>query len=264
MINLIKKCLFLHRFCITRNKKLFSNSINRKYYNILQIKENSSKEEIKEAYYKLVKLHHPDLKIHNQNVLFNSNNDIQFYEIRNAYEKLLSHLDRKENEKKINHSDYNVDDIIEVILNAGINTNKNNQDNCKKLETDTIFYPLYGIKMDKEDILNLKQIIKRINYKIYKRQKKSDEIRKQNEKINMNANNMNLDYLTLSIRKDEKPISNKLPDKDGTVITPISSIIFLRITKLITITGISIFFIINFGIYMGSAITIYVIYLALT
>jgi DnaJ-class molecular chaperone len=57
------------------------------YYSMLGVEKNAQEAEIKKAYYKLAKIHHPDL---------NKGNDTRFKEINEAYEVLSDPTKRKD------------------------------------------------------------------------------------------------------------------------------------------------------------------------
>lgn len=72
-----------------------SNNHNESPYDVLQVKANASKDEIKAAFRTLAKLHHPDLK--RRSLLFNDNTDEDddyhdntMARLVNAYESLMS------------------------------------------------------------------------------------------------------------------------------------------------------------------------------
>ena len=81
MFNLLKNLStsqrIRYRFIYTTNKKF--GSTNKNYYDVLGINSNSSKKEIKEAFYKLAKIYHPDI---------NKGAEEKFKEINQAYEVL--------------------------------------------------------------------------------------------------------------------------------------------------------------------------------
>jgi len=278
MIKILEKCLIskvqsphvLKCYKVSYKNYSHSHSHVLKYCNILKVRENSSKEEIKEAYYKLVKLHHPDRQslIKRENFDLNKTNhkEISFLEIQHAYEELLNLTQDKDKGSHVIPNDHEnkIDEIIEDIIYAGISTKSDmKKDLRKNLQPDTIFYPLYGIKLDKEDLRSLKNIVKRINHKNYLKKIKREEIKKQNEKMNINIYNLNKDGIN-NVEKNYQSEGLVLREEACINTIPLSSEIFLKITKIITLTGISYFFLIHFGIYVGTGISLYVIYLAIT
>lgn len=86
--------------------------MNKDYYDILEINNNASKDEIKKAYHKLALKYHPDKNS-------DSNAEEKFKEISNAYDKLYNN-----NNENINNSHFdifqnafNTNDIFSNIFN---------------------------------------------------------------------------------------------------------------------------------------------------
>lgn len=85
-VNNLRKSDFL------RNVRLFHISVktlNKDYYEVLNVKRNSSRQEIKTAYYKLSKMYHPDV---------NKEEDakVKFREIQDAYDVLGNESTKQE------------------------------------------------------------------------------------------------------------------------------------------------------------------------
>jgi len=76
--------VFTSKRCINTSTAL---GMAKNYYNILGIPENSNQKQIKDAYYKLAMIHHPDKNqgIHTQ----------RFREIKEAYDVLSNDSSRK-------------------------------------------------------------------------------------------------------------------------------------------------------------------------
>ena len=66
---------------------------NKTYYEILDIPQKASSDEIKKAYYSLCKIYHPDI---------NPKTADKFKEINEAYENLIDPYKRKEYDRKLN------------------------------------------------------------------------------------------------------------------------------------------------------------------
>lgn len=62
------------------------------FYDILQVKQSATKEEIKQSYYKLAKIYHPDKNTNS----INNNFHEKFISIKNAYDVLSNDIKRKE------------------------------------------------------------------------------------------------------------------------------------------------------------------------
>ena len=69
------------------------------YYKVLNIEKNSTKQNIKQAYYKLSKVYHPD--INNE-----SEAETKFKEIQEAYDILGDESRKNEYDQSINQSHY--------------------------------------------------------------------------------------------------------------------------------------------------------------
>jgi len=83
------------------------------YYNILEVNENSTADEIKKSYRKLSKQYHPDV---------NPEGGEKFKEIAEAYEILSDESKRKKYDQQKNNSfngDINLDDLFDQFFNGG-------------------------------------------------------------------------------------------------------------------------------------------------
>lgn len=98
-------------------------------YRILEIKPNSTENEIKKAYHKLAKIYHPDK---NKNLDANE----KFQKIFSAYEILKNDKSRFEYQKMNQTEKLSFVEILEKIINNKLNINELNK---------------YGIKIDKSD-----------------------------------------------------------------------------------------------------------------
>lgn len=149
-------------------------------YKILGVDTHSSKEEIKLAYYKLAKLHHPDSK---------NPNKINFLKIQQAYEEIM-----KENNfgQDITYSTKQVDLANEIVTNIyksnfirKQNTQKHEESELKKLKI--LFFPYKGIKLDENDINIIKYYKNLYAYKAAKKELKRQKIKRENEELNINS-----------------------------------------------------------------------------
>lgn len=87
------------------------------YYEILQINNNATNQEIKEAYFRLAKKYHPDR---------NKNQDSKrrFAEIRQAYEILSDPLERRDYNNNNNIKENNVKNN-NIVINTSIEITEN-------------------------------------------------------------------------------------------------------------------------------------------
>ncbi len=102
-------------------------------YDILELEPNASKTDIKKAYYKLVKIYHPDKT--------NYDSSERFRKIQTAYEILMNDDARQEYHKMNDVERYNFIEILEKIINENINI-----DEFKK----------FGIVLEQSDINYIK------------------------------------------------------------------------------------------------------------
>jgi curved DNA-binding protein CbpA len=102
-------------------------------YDILELEPNASKTDIKKAYYKLVKIYHPDKT--------NYDSSERFRKIQTAYEILMNDDARQEYHKMNDIERYNFTEILEKIINENINI-----DEFKK----------FGIVLEQSDINYIK------------------------------------------------------------------------------------------------------------
>lgn len=75
------------------------NSLNKDYYAVLKIEKNSTKQNIKQAYYKLSKQHHPDINDE-------PNAEAKFKEIQEAYHVLGDETRKNEYDRSLSHGFY--------------------------------------------------------------------------------------------------------------------------------------------------------------
>jgi len=118
------------------------------YYTILEIKKNASSDEIKSAYRKLAKEHHPDKT---------GGDDTRFKQINEAYETLKDpakrqQYDNPQQSRQYNYSTQNMNDIYEAFFGSRRAMRKN---------ADIAI----SVRIDLEDVLNGKDIIGR--YKLH-------------------------------------------------------------------------------------------------
>jgi curved DNA-binding protein CbpA len=102
-------------------------------YDILELEPNASKTNIKKAYYKLVKIYHPDKT--------NYDSSERFRKIQTAYDILMNDDARQEYHKMNDNERYNFTEILEKIINENINI-----DEFKK----------FGIVLEQSDINYIK------------------------------------------------------------------------------------------------------------
>ena len=116
-------------------------------YDILEIKPNATKIEIKKAYIKLAKLYHPDKNI-------NKDSTEKFKTIQSAYEILINDASRLEYQR-LDHKDrYNFNSLFNKILNNNLDISEfmNYGINISKIDLDYIknnfinFYKNLNIK----------------------------------------------------------------------------------------------------------------------
>jgi len=109
-------------------------------YQILNIQHNSDTSEIKKAYIKLAKLHHPDKN--------KSKNNIKFQEINYAYNILIN----KETRDKYNLMNTNTKSKFYTFINEIINSNVTND-----------FLNTFKINIHKNYILNVNEYLEKFN-----------------------------------------------------------------------------------------------------
>ncbi len=154
------------------NFKLFSQKSN---YEVLGLEINKcpTKEEIKDAYYKLAKIYHPDSKIISNNFnLVNKNlNNLSFQKIQAAYQELIKHNEIIESKNNNTNNSFQSRDIDVIISKIFKNQNKNDFENnftFKKENFNTankLFYsPFSNNNLDEIDFKMIKYKIRRIKY----------------------------------------------------------------------------------------------------
>lgn len=193
----INKRLFLKGF-----KNFSHNNIH--YYELLKIPRNSTREEIKEAYYRLAKEYHPDshkTKKHCSKDKFEESEhvEVQFYEITRAYEKLIQ---EKEKENNFSKDRSEIDELISQILNNTNRLNSKDRKNKNKnipSNAEYVFYPYHnGIKLDNFDIYQIKKHLQIAEVKRRKRAKKKEMIEYQNSNVNINFRTKDNNFVNLS------------------------------------------------------------------
>jgi curved DNA-binding protein CbpA len=102
-------------------------------YDILELEPNASKDEIKKAYIKLVKIYHPDKSGYDSSE--------RFRKIQTAYDILMNDNARQEYHKMNDNERYNFFEILEKIINENVNI-----DEFKK----------YGVNLNQSDINHIK------------------------------------------------------------------------------------------------------------
>ena len=160
-------------------KKKLSTVIQANYYEVLGLKPNASKEEIKKAYYKMAKLYHPDVKVNNNNTKFNHG---KFKEMTNAYNILSNEKNRIDydiNFKKSGYDRYNRD-FYTHRQNYSHNYNRNHEtrkenyykynnynneyNNNKNNSNDKFFY-CYHIDPYTREYIRVKVFYNDVNYR---------------------------------------------------------------------------------------------------
>ena len=109
-------------------------------YNILNIKQDANITEIKKAYMKLAKIHHPDKN--------KDKNNVKFQEINYAY----NILNNKESREKYNLMNSNTKSKFYTFINEIINSNITND-----------FLDKFKINIDKQYILNINEYLEKFN-----------------------------------------------------------------------------------------------------
>ena len=136
-------------------------------YEILELDMPSSEIEIKKAYFRLVKLNHPD-----KNKSIDANE--KFQKIQSAYEILINEKSRNEYLKMPDEEKHSFIEILDKIINDNINFNDLIK-YCNNLDTTDINYIQYNFidflkKINVEEVLNMvkgffpKKKITSINY----------------------------------------------------------------------------------------------------
>lgn len=159
----LKRFLFKNNFfLLKKNYKLFSTEAEplKNYYQILEIKRNSTQREIKKGFQKMTKKYHPDVY---------DKDDSKFQRILEAFSILKNPITRKKFDNKLNKKKE------EPIYYEDIKNDKNqNNQNSEEYEND---------KKEKKDYNNFfKDSYKKENY--YNLDKEVDKLFKRKIKIN--------------------------------------------------------------------------------
>jgi hypothetical protein len=245
MVNVFNKNIYFGLFRFNKN---YSTNSLKKHYEILEVSNTSSKEEIKEAYYKMAKIYHPDSSKSGQ--IINEN----FINIKKAYEELIKKIDRDEEIRKLNEIKYN-NNIDNVIENLFINKHKNSgsTDNFKNKKIK--FYPVYGIYFDYYDLQTLKYWVN-----FYKEKAKRREIKKN--KISFHNQNINININTFTAINGINITSILKKDTNLQIQSDFYNYLFKILTKTICLGTVTFCLTIQFGT-KGVLASLYVVYLSL-
>ena len=121
-------------------------------YEILELEIPSSEIEIRKAYFRLVKLNHPD-----KNKSIDANE--KFQKIQSAYEILINEKSRNEYLQMPDEEKHSFIEILDKIINDNINFNDLIK-YCNNLDTNDINYIQYNFmdflkKINVEEVLNM-------------------------------------------------------------------------------------------------------------
>jgi hypothetical protein len=213
--------------------------------NILGVRDNATKEEIKEAYYKLAKKYHPDTG----NKL--DNNSHSFTEIKASYEEIMKSFDSviKQCDNKLNPTGNNVEDILDIILKP---SKKENHSDKNKNKINKLFYPVGGIKIESKEIELIRECFYIRKKKEMKKQMKIKKIQEQN-KLNINFSNCSSESIISDMNKKGSHTQNQ----NGSF----TSNAFVIVSKFFALSVVSSFFLLFFGKW-GILISLYIIILS--
>jgi hypothetical protein len=253
LIKNVKFCSLLSKRNIlilnkTNNKMQYNFTTARDDYFILGIKNSAGKNEIKNAYYKLAKMHHPDK---------NKENSLYFHEIQNAYEKLM-HF---ENSKFKNNEELELEKILDNIFlqNKSAEESKKDQINsfCKITQYN---FNNSSSHLDTYDIEMIKFCLCRSDYREYRERIKLEKIK------NDNKNSINAKYYKKTNDEIIKESVNSGLIQNSQKIESQLNNYFLFLTKIIALIPVVLFILLIFYRkypIVGLFISIYIIYLVL-
>jgi hypothetical protein len=266
------------------DKKYFTIENYRKHFENLNLKENSTKKEVKNSYLRLTKIHHPDLINQNE---FNSNySKEKFLEIKNSYDRLNELFERQKEEVDINSNSQKekINDLVSNIFekdnldrkkNTNSNRNFSNENKvdyskinlyiCKNLDRNKHLMNGYDAQMmkDKYKIL-MKNLEKKLNSQIIlqeKLQKNKDLIIKKKKEIKneLNQNDKINEINKLKLNNDNNYSFNFLYH----LILKIFSVFIEIFMKLFVVITIYFSFINSVNVYLGHFLFFYLIYMIL-
>lgn len=223
-------------------------SINHK---ILGVKEDASKEEIKDTYYRLAKIYHPDLE---------RGNEMKFAEINRAYEQLMKEQTYSLPAKT---RQGNLDDMLNNILKDSTGGYKESTNNTKSNKVDyNNFIKQDSTFISNEDINMIKKYRRKLN-KLEIKNKEREALRMQRQQnIELEIGEKSTQFNTEHEMYRDKANINTYKKQENNKL-PVTTKLYFATIKLLSLFGVCVF-ILAFGPMPYSILLcLYIIFLSI-